>query len=306
MFNMAVNGVLLGVGKTKVSLVLLVAINILNVAINYIFIFGLGPVPAYGVLGAAFGTVLARTLGAVAGLWVAVSRRFPVRASLRHARVFDIPLLRKVLFLGGPRSLQGIVRNFSRLMIIRIATLLPHSTRVVSAYSVGMQVRMISSFVGLAFMGAAMARVGQNMGAGKAARAERSGWISAAMAAGLMSFVAALFLIFPQNIMSFFTTDTEVIDMGKTFFMVIAVTEPIMAFAFALGGSLRGGGDPLSPFIYGSVSDLVVVICLGYVLAVRMGMGLTGIAVAIAASAVTRALPTVWKFRKGEWKSSRV
>ena len=164
----------------------------------------------------------------------------------------------------------------------------------------------MSTFVGLAFMSAAMARVGQNMGARKPALAERSGWISAAIAAALMSAVAALFLIFPEHIMAFFTADREVIDMGKTFFMIVAVTEPVMAFAFALGGALRGGGDPLSPFVYASVSDLLVVICAGYILAVRCNMGLAGIAVAIAISAVTRALPTMWKFREGKWKSTRL
>lgn len=306
MTNFGVNGVLLGVGKTRVSLVLLIVINLINVVCNYVFIFGIGPIPAYGVTGAAIGTVAARAVGAVAGIWILVSPRFPVRASVLHALSFDLSLLRRILFLGGPRSMQGIVRNLSRVMTLRVITLLPNATESVSAFSVGMQVKMISSFVGLAFMSAAMSRVGQHMGAREPAQAERSGWVAAGMAMVLMSAVAALFVVFPEHIMRFFTGDPRVIDMGKAFFVIVALSDPIMAFGFALGGALRGGGDPMSPFIYGSVSDLVVTIAGAYLLAVHLHMGLSGIAIAMALSAVTRAVPTMLKFRQGEWKGKRV
>lgn len=306
MFNFAVNGIVLGVGKTKISLVLLLVVNLLNILFNYVLIFGIGPVPALGVAGAALGTVLARAIGAAAGVWIVMTARFPIQATVKHGLVFDLPLLRKILYLGGPRSLQGIVRNFSRLMTLRIITLLPDATRAVSAYSVGMQVRMISSLVGLAFMSAAMSRVGQNIGRDDPDRAAHSGWIAAGMAAGLMSVWAAVFLIVPEHIMAFFTDDGEVIAMGRSFFLVIALTEPVMAFAFALGGALRGGGDPMPPFIYASLSDLVVVILCGYVLAVQWGLGITGIAAGLAVSAFTRAIPTMLRFKNGAWKSMRV
>jgi Na+-driven multidrug efflux pump len=103
--------------------------------------------------------------------------------------------------------------------------------------------------------------------------------------------------------MGFFTDDGEVVRLGRVFFMIVAVTEPVMAFAFALGGALRGGGDSLSPFIYASVSDLVVVVLAGYILAVPCHMGFTGIALAIAISSLARAIPTTWKFRQGAWKN---
>ncbi|MDO9578602.1 MAG: MATE family efflux transporter [Candidatus Cloacimonadales bacterium] len=306
MFNFAVTGILLGVGKTKISLNLLLVVNTLNIVFNYIFIFGIGPISAMGVRGAALGTVISRSIGSFIGLWILFSPRFPIQIKLKDILTFDFPLLRKILFLGGPRSLQGIVRNFSQLFMIRVITLLPDSTRAVSAYSVAMQVRMVSSFVGLAFMNAAMSRVGQNMGAEKPEMAEKSGWLSAGMATGIMTFVALLFFIFPEAIMSFFTDDVDAIQMGKTFFMIVAISEPLMAFAFALGGALRGGGDPISPFIYSSVSDLVVVIVCGYIMAITLNLGFAGIAIGIAVSSLTRAIPTSLKFKQGKWKRNRL
>jgi Na+-driven multidrug efflux pump len=106
--------------------------------------------------------------------------------------------------------------------------------------------------------------------------------------------------------MSFFTDDHDVVAMGREFFMVIAITEPFMAFAFALGGALRGGGDPVSPFIYASTSDILVVIIVGYLLAVQLKMGFTGIAIGVAVSAVTRAIPTTLRFRRGAWRTTRL
>ena len=306
MFNFAVSGILLGVGKTRVSLLLLILVNGLNVGFNYVFIFGVGPIPAMGVAGAALGTVTARTVGSLTGGWILWTPRLPLQVRMRDALGLDLNLIRRILYLGGPRSLQGVVRNFSRLLTLRIITLLPHSTQAVSAYSVGMQVRMLSTFIGLAFMSAAMSRVGQNIGAGEIEKAERSGTIAARMATLLMSFAALLFLLFPGEIMGFFTEDKGVIQMGMAFFLLIAVTEPLMAMAFALGGALRGAGDPISPFVYASVSDLVVVIVGGYLLAIPCGLGFTGIALAMALSSVTRALPTLWKFRNGAWKTLSV
>jgi Na+-driven multidrug efflux pump len=104
--------------------------------------------------------------------------------------------------------------------------------------------------------------------------------------------------------MSFFTDDVDAIQMGKTFFMIVAVSEPTMAFAFALGGGLRGGGDPLSPFLYSSVSDLVVVIVCGYIMAITLNLGFAGIAIGIAVSSLTRAIPSTWKFKQGKWKKN--
>jgi Na+-driven multidrug efflux pump len=225
---------------------------------------------------------------------------------IREGWKLDFPLIGKILHLGGPRSVQGIVRNFSRLMTLRIITLLPDSTRAVSAYSVAMQVRMVSSFIGLAFMSAAMARVGQNLGGNDSDSAEKSGWIAAGMAAGIMAVAAAVFLIAPELIMAFFTADREVIQLGRTFFMIVAISEPIMAFAFAMSGALRGGGDPITPFVYASVSDLVIVIAAGYLLAIPLGLGLTGIAAGIAISALTRAIPVTLKFHHGKWKATRL
>lgn len=306
MFNFAITAILLGVGKTKISLYLLLGVNLLNIPFNYLLIFGIGPFPALGVSGAALGTVMARALGSLAGIWIITTPKLPIKVKFRNGSLWDFKLLHKIIYLGGPRSLQGIVRNLSRLIIIRIITLLPDATRAISAFSVGMQVRNISSFIGIAFMSASIVRVGQNMGRRKQDLAEKSGWVAAGMALVIMTFMALLFFLFPAAIMKFFTTDSEVITMGKNFFIIIAISEPVMAFAFALGGALRGGGDPISPFIYASLSDLFFVIIAGYLLAIQFQAGFNGIAIAITLSAFTRALPSLWKFRQGEWKKNRL
>ncbi len=141
------------------------------------------------------------------------------------------------------------------------------------------------------------------MGAERPATAERSGWVSAGLATSIMTILAVVFMVLPEAIMGFFTDDREVIALGRSFFVIVALAEPIMAFSFSMGGALRGGGDPISPFVYASVSDLVIVIAVGYLLAVVLGWGFPGVAAGIAISALTRALPTTLRFRAGKWKS---
>lgn len=306
MFNIGVSGILLGVGKTRVSLYLLFVVNLLNIVFNYLLIHGIGPFPRMGVAGAALGTIIARVLGSLAGVWILATPRLPIQARLLQGRRIDLDLTRRILYLGGPRSLQGVVRNFSRLMTLAIINLLPEPEQAVATYSVAMHIHLVSSFIGLAFMSAAMSRVGQNLGRGDRRAAEHSGWICATIAAAMMSVAALVFFFLPEQIMGFFTDDREVIRLGRVFFMIVALSEPAMAFAFALGGALRGGGDPMPPFIYASVSDLVVVILSGYLLAITCGMGFSGIAVAIAIAALTRAIPTTVTYARGNWKTKRV
>jgi Na+-driven multidrug efflux pump len=252
------------------------------------------------------GTVFARGIGSLIGVWILVTPLLPLKVDLLKGISFDLPLFGKIIYFGGPRSLQGIIRNLARLLTIRIITLLPNSTHTVSAFSICFQVRMISSFIGLAFMSASMARVGYNMGAKKPEDAVKSGWISASMAAILMSIIASFFFLFPEAIMGFFTSDNDVIMLGRLFFLIIAVVEPVMAFAFALSGALRGGGDSISPFIYAGISDLIIAVTLGYYFAITLNLGFTGIALGIAVSALTHAIPMTIKFWNGSWKTIKV
>lgn len=305
MFTFATTSILLGVGKTWVSMAILGAVNVLNIVLNYLFIFGVGPLPALGVAGAAAGTVTARIIGAFACMWALRTARLPVRMRLRDGLTLDLPLLGRLLSIGGPRALQGVVRNFSRLAVIRIIACFAAPTCAIAAYNVGMQVRFISTFVGLAFMQATMSRVGQNLGAGDPDRAERSGHQGARLASGIMGVIAIFFLLLPEQIMGFFSSDSNVIAMGRTFFLIVALTEPIMGTAFAYGGALRGGGDALSPFLYSSVSDILVMLGASYVLGVRFGLGIQGVAIGIAAGVLTRALPSWLRFRQGKWRATR-
>lgn len=304
-FNFTTTAILLGVGKTWVSMTILSLVNGLNILLNYVFIFGYGPIPAMGMTGAAVGTVVARAIGSIACLWVLQSHYFPIRMRWRAGFSIDLPLLGRILQIGGPRTLQGLVRNVSRLAVIRVIAVFPDKTGAMAAYNVGMQVRFISTFVGLAFMQATMARVGKNLGAGKPEKAEQSGHQGALLAGGIMGVIAVFFVLFPNHIMGFFTDDPSVIAMGRIFFVTIAVTEPIMGVAFAYGGALRGGGDSLSPFIYAAVSDILIMLGASYVFGITLGMGIQGVGIGIAVSVISRVIPLWFRFRRGKWKTAR-
>src|SRR5690606_17456745 len=104
-----------GAGDTLTPLVLVGAINVLNVAFNALFIFGLGPVPAFGVDGAAYGTVVARAIGVVAGVWLLASGRNVVRLG-RGSFVPHWPIVRTMVGIGVPAGTQGVLQNVSGLL----------------------------------------------------------------------------------------------------------------------------------------------------------------------------------------------
>lgn len=300
--NFAISSLMQGAGDTVTPLYLAIGMNIINVLLNYVFIFGLGPIPAMGVPGAALGTVVSRALAAVVGIMVMQSGRNVVKLG-RGSYLPDWAVFREILSIGVPSGLQGVVRNTSHLLVIRIVTATSAGTLGAGALSLGLMIESLAFMPGLAISVAATSLVGQALGAWQTSDARQRG--NAAILLGLlvMGGIAVPLIVFaPQVIMLFDPSANEtLLAAGTSYVRINGLALPLLAFAMIGNGALRGAGDT-TPGLWGAIlSRWAIVVPIAWYLALRLDMGVEGVWWALAAGTLFQAVFVSFNWLSKRW-----
>ncbi|MGH2369577.1 MAG: MATE family efflux transporter, partial [Chloroflexota bacterium] len=300
------NGTLRGAGDTRTPMWATGAANLVNVAVAYPLIFGLGPLPALGLAGAALGLAAGRTLACLFSLYaLAVRRVGPLAGAFGSVADWrpDGAMVRRLVAVGGPAagesgSIQVGMLLFS-VMVIHLGT------AAFAAQQVVFNAASLSMMPGLAFSVAATTLVGQRLGAGDPQGAARSGWQSTVAAAGWMSLAGLGFLLFPEPILRLYTSDPAVIAAGVAGIRVVGIGQPLQAAAFVLAGALRGAGDTRTTLLVGGASVWGVRLTLAYTFGLALGWGIPGVWIGWCSDWCVRGLAFLWVFRRGRWQHLR-
>src|SRR5690625_3466258 len=275
--NLTISSLMQGAGDTVTPLWIAVFMNIVTVFLNWALMFGLGPIPALGVSGAALGTVLSRGLAAAIGIAVMYSGRNVVKLGLGSYRP-SLRAFREILSIGIPSGLQGIVRNTSQLFVIRIVTATAAGTRGSSALAVGLQVESLAFMPGLAISIAATSVVGQTLGAWQRTDSRRRGDAAILLRMLAMTISAVTLVMFAPQVMRLFDPSANEIlhAAGTSYIRINGIVLPFLAHAMIANGALRGAGDT-TPGMWGAIlSRWIIVVPLAWFLALRLGMGVDG------------------------------
>jgi putative MATE family efflux protein len=291
-------------GDTVTPLRITLVYNGLNLVGDLVLIFGLGPVPALGVAGAAWATTgatfVAVALAARAMFGSTTALTFPARALLR----WDGGRVRRILRVAVPTLVEVVVQRTGYLVFMGIVTSL--GTAALAAHAVGLRVESLSFHPGWGFSVAAAALVGQAMGAGDGGRAERIAWRAAALGAAFMGGCGVVFLVAGPWLVLMFGATPEVTGQAGTLVRISAVAQPFMAVFFVLGGALRGAGDTRTPLVVTLVGTLPLRLGLTWLFAVHWGGGIAGVWWACNVDWLGRAALMVWFFRRGRWRRTTV
>jgi Na+-driven multidrug efflux pump len=163
---------------------------------------------------------------------------------------------------------------------------------------------MIVMMPGFGLATAASTLVGQNLGAGKPERAERTAWITVGFGAGIMTLFGIVYIVFAKGIISIFDKDPQFIEVGISCMRIIAATYGFIGFAIVFGRALNGAGDTLSPMIMTAIGLLVLRVGLSLLFSWKLG--LIGVWFGIAASSIIQGLMVSFWFNTGRWKSKQV
>ncbi len=277
----------------------LVSANVVNVLVNWVLIYGVGPFPELGVVGAAWATVISR-LYMVGVLGWAVWRLHRGRAAPHISWALPLARLRRLMALGVPAAahLTFEVGVFSAVTAIA-GRLEPHA---LAAHHIALNIAAVVFMVPLGISAAAAVLVGQHLGAGDVDGARRSGWAAIVMALGVMSTSATAFLSVPAAFIRPFSSDAAVIAIGAQLLGVAAAFQLFDGLQVTTTGALRGLGETRMPMLISLVGYWVSGLPLGWFLCFNAGYGVFGLWVGLAASLfmVGSALLLLWRVRIGQ------
>lgn len=277
--NMVMNRLMQGAGDSITPLWLTGSIVVLNVLLNYVFIFGWAFIPAMGITGAALGTVVARALGVGVAFYIFHSGKNVVHILPEGGWKPKKQMIKDVLSIGVPSGIQGVFRHAGNLLLIALLTATELGTLGAAVIAIGFQIEQlaIQPIVGLNIAGTSL--VGQQIGKWQVAEAFKRGNIVIAIGVVFMVIVAAPMVLYVREIILLFdpSANSTLLAGGVSFFKINMPVLPIATIAIIIVGTLRGAGDT-KPAMYSSILFRTVLTVLSaWLLAFPLEMGSAGI-----------------------------
>ena len=290
-------------GDTKTPLIIGIIENLVNFGINYTLIFGNFGFPALGVRGAAIGTSIAYFVGAVLFLGLFVDRR--VRVGIRRERpIADWPAIRRILRVGLPAATEQFA--FQIGILIWIVMVVTFGEAAVAAHQIGLRVQSFAFMPGLGLSIASSALVGQNLGAQRPDRADRSAREATKLSILIMGGIGAFTFVFAPWIALVFAEPGPTVDLSVLFIRLHATSIPAIGLFFTLSGSLRGAGDTKWPLYASLLGTYILRLPLSVLLGYTLGLGIGGVWVALPIEYYLRSAIIVQRFSTGAWKTTVV
>lgn len=301
MLMVAFSASLRGAGDASSPFKAMVLSNAVNVVLDPILIFGLGGIPALGVAGSAWATVISRALGVLVMIHVFfVSDRGLVQLHLRDLRP-DLPVMARILRIGVFASGRMLVRNISGIILMRLVA--AFGTPAVAAYGIGFRLQMLVFGPTMGFGTAAATMVGQNLGAGQPDRAARAGWGAAGMAMAVVACISAALWMAAAAVVGVFNDDPRVVEIGVVCLRWLSASFIFVALGMVLSLAMNGAGDTLRPMIITGLSLLAVGVPLAWWLS-SVWESVEGVWVALFLSNLLTGLLAAAAWRKGWWRTS--
>ena len=298
-----INAVFRGSGDAAIAMRVLWLGNFLNLVLGPCFIFGLGPFPTLGVMGAAVATNIGRGTAVLYQLYTLTRGSGRVRLTARDLRI-DLSIMRSVLRLSGSGTFQILIGTASYVGLVRILS--AFGGAALAGYTIGIRVIVFALLPAFGISNASATMVGQNLGAGRPDRAEQAVWTAARYNMLFLGSVGVLFLLVAPQIAALFSQDPAVLPYAIGCLRIVSLGFVFYACGMVLTQAFNGAGDTWTP----TVINLFVFWCwelpLAWFLSSRAGMGARGVFVALAVAYSTLALVSLVIFRRGHWKTKRV
>jgi putative MATE family efflux protein len=292
------------VANPKMAMSLMIGSNLLNMALDPVFIFGYFGVPAFGISGAAIASIVSMVLTLGIGLALFVGHKTNVPIRLRGGLAMSAATMWQIVRIGIPAWLGGLSYSGARLILTPlIATF---GTQVVAAYGVGNQVTSFGIMV-LVGIGLGLASlIGHSVGAGKTVRAKKTADASILLGLGIMVILGLIAALLPRQIMGFFFQQKETIEIGVVMLRVFALGFPFMG-AFLMVEDVHAAVGMNTPgmvfnVIHAWLLQLVPIVFLTQ----WLGYGVTAIWWSITLSSAVSAIAFYLYYRRGRWLHATV
>jgi len=297
------NAVFRGAGDAAIAMRVLWIANLINIVLDPCLIFGLGPFPEMGVAGAAVATTIGRGIGVAVQLYVLFfggSRIQIVLADLMPRFQVMSRLIR--LSMGG--MLQTLISHSSWLALVWIVG--HFGSAAVAGYTIAIRLVIFAILPSWGLSNAAATLVGQNLGADRPDRAERSAWLAGIFNTVFLLGVAVVFVTAAGPLIRLFTTEAAVVAVGISCLRWVSYGYPFYAWGMVMEQAFNGAGDTYTPTVINLFCYWLFQLPLAWALAHSVGFDATGVFMAIMIAEAALAVVAVIVFRRGTWKTRTV
>ena len=302
-FIFLLNAIFRGAGDAAVAMRVLWLANGLNIILDPLFIFGIWIFPEMGVTGAAIATTIGRGIGVLYAAWHLFSHSGRITIEKNHW-TFDPKLLWKLIKLSATAVIQFTIGTASWSVLVRVIA--GFGSEAIAGYVIGMRVILFALLPALGLSNAAATLVGQNLGAEKPERAEKSVWKAAFFNALVYAAIGLIFVFFANEIVGFFTTEPTVLVYGTNCLRIASYGFVFYGFGMVVETAFNGAGDTITPTFMNIFVFWLFEIPLAYFLAYQLDFGPNGVFWAITAAFSVLAIVSALIFRMGRWKLKQV
>ncbi len=296
-----VNAVFRGAGDAATAMRALWIANIVNICLNPCLIFGVGPFPRLGVTGSAVGTTIGRGIGVLFQLWILTSARSRLVIGARQLRL-DLAVMLRLVRLSLTAMFQYMVQMASWIGVVRIMAIF--GSAAVAANTLAIRVIVFAILPSWGMSNAAATLVGQNLGAGKPERAEKSVWRTGFYNMLFLGGVGLIFIAFAEKIIALFTSDPAVAPLAVTGLRVLSYGYISYAWGMVVTAAFNGAGDTTTPTVLNLFCFWVCQIPAAWLLSFHTSLGPRGVFVAVIIGDTLLAITSILLFRRGRWKKT--
>jgi putative MATE family efflux protein len=291
-----------GVGETRTPLMIVFGTVVLNFLLDPLFIFGWGPFPPQGVMGAALATLTTQGLAALLGLGIFLRGRHGIQLSWRGFRP-DPVYIKRAFFLGLPVSIELATRGLGPMLMSFLVA--GFGTVTLAAYGVGSNVLLFVTIPAMGMSQAVSTLVSQNMGAGNLNRAARVTLLGASASFVILSIVGLIAWILAPAIVAFFVPRSpEVIAEGARFIRIMCLAWGGIGVQLCIVSAFRASGNMLVAMVIALVSQFMLQFPLAYILSKHTSLQAVGLWWSFPVTTVIVALVSACWFAQGGWKQT--
>ncbi len=308
--NTIISGNMRGAGNMKAPMFIAFLVNILNLSLGIILIFGLQipglgvNIPAYGVVGAAWAISISRAFGGILSIiWIRTAEG-PLRTPILKGFKIDLALLGRIGNVGMPAMFEQIVMQGGFLMIQIILS--GQGTTTMAVMQIGNSVNSIAFIPVWGFGIAATTLIGQSLGEGRSEVAKKAGWEAMKLGVIISTALSAILFIVSPWLVGIYTTDPEVLSVGIIAIRIFCISQPFLAVVVVLSGALRGAGDIKYVMFTGLIGiwGLRLLLTVGFYHFFQLGA--LSVWVAFTMDFLVRSIMYLIRFNKGKWQKIRI
>ncbi len=299
-----INGIFRGAGDAMMAMKSLWLANICNIILCPVLIRGLGPIPAFGLEGAAMATTIGRGIGVCYQLYHLFNGKRLVQFTIKLFKP-DWAIIRSLISIAWPGTLQFLIGSGSWIVLASLVVQTGHSDAS-AGYQIAIRIVLFFILPAWGMSNAAATLVGQNLGAGKPERAALSVMRTAKYNALFMGSMSLIFLFFAPLIISFFTKEITVAAYAISAVRIVSTGFFFYGIGMVMANAFNGAGDTRTPTVINLFGFWFFQIPLAYLLSKVFAMGPLGVFIAIPVAETAISIAAYWMFKKGKWKLKKV